>query len=523
MARRYKLLIVDDEERVLRALNGIFKKDYDVYSCSDAASALKALSRHAIDVIISDHRMPGVSGTELLAKVRKKHPEVIRILLTGSFNREALSDAVAKGAIFGYVSKPWNLNSMKALVERAMDASVKMAAHVQNNAIPVMPSASANTSSSPVARKSSAPLKKKASAVTSAPALLPADTRKTVVGGAEGKSVSIILFDRDENVKKQVRKLGAHLRITIYAVNAFEQAVRILALRPDIGVVMFGIAEDAKKTDVAMRVMRRYRDDLTVVVMANTSSVSQAVNLVNNGRAFRHLHRLADIHGYKRVMLSAVKHHLLNQKQQRRLALGADVQDAPDRIFSRSTMLYMNSKKRAVSASGYPATTTAAPSEVAKSTKGSLNKASIVLVERDDQVRNSVHAIANELGFKIHPVSSFVQARATLTIHADVGVVVVGVSACPEKSASELNALKRLYNDVCILAVTDSRNLDAVSEMVNNGLVFRYLQTPLDVFDFERAVQAAIKHAQMQQKFSLLKKQREQSKEPTLVLMKQTA
>ncbi|MGH1487121.1 MAG: response regulator [Cellvibrionaceae bacterium] len=514
MARRYKLLVVDDEERVLRALNGIFKKDYDVYTCSNAIDALRVLSRHAIDVLISDDRMPVTSGTELLGKVQKKHPEVIRILLTGSFDKAALSDAVAKGKIFGYVGKPWNLNSMKALVERAVDASVKMAAHVQNNTIEA--GSVIYPSTKPVSSVTKPAIQKMPAVRERVIETLPVNhSLKTRSRANAGKSVSIILFDKDERVRAQVRKLGAHLKITIYAVNAFEQAIRILALRPDIGLVMWGVAEDAKKTDVALRVMRRYRDDLTIVAMANTSSIGQAVNLVNNGRAFRHLHRLADIHGFRRVMLSAVKHHILTQRT-KKIALGHDVQDSPDRIFSRSTMLYMNSKKRsseAVSSGG----------NVVASPAANKNKASIVLVERDQQVRNSVHAISKELGFNVHPVSSFVQARAALTIHSDIGVVVVGVSACPEKSTAELNALKRLYNDICILAVTDSRNLDAVAEMVNNGLVFRYLQTPLDVFDFERAMQAAIKHAQMQQKFSLLKKQREKPQETKLVLMKQTA
>ena len=493
MGQRCKLLIVDDEERVLRAIKSIFKRDYDVYAFTSAAEALKYMSRNFIDIVVSDERMPGMSGTELLEAVRTRFPHVVRILLTGSFDHSGLQAAISQGKIFGYIGKPWNLNSMKALVAKAATSPVGMVSQ------PVL---------SP--RGNKVQELQPAKATNNVPAITAAypNTATLTPPKKSIKKPSIILFDRDERVKEQVRKLGAQLKITIYSVNAFEQAVRILALRPDIGIVLFGLAEDVKKNDVALRVMRRYREDLSIVAMANTSSIDQAVSLVNNGRVLRHLHRLSDINGFKRTILSAIKHQQLAQKN-RVLALGNSHSHSADRIFSRSTSLYMAAKKRA---------SRLLPAGVAQSLPA---KSSVLLIERDDQVRNSVMTISRELGFNVHAASAYVDARAILAARSDISVIVVGVSSCTDKMQSELQTIKRRYDDPCIIAVTDAAHLSGVSQLVDTGLVFRYLQTPLDIFEYERAMQAAIKHVEMKQRLGVLKKYKEQ--QGSLALMQQTA
>lgn len=528
MGQHQKLLIVDDEERVLRGLNSIFKQEYDVYTCTNATDALKILSRNIIDVIISDQRMPELSGRELLAKVKTKYPDIARILLTGSFDKVGLRRMTLSGEIFGYIAKPWNLNAMKVLVRRAMRAtpeernanhqeSIEANAATTNAVTKSHSSRNAHTTALSTRRMSGTVIPPNTN--NHLPALsgsVIAAKSDLASKASTGKSLSLILFDKDERVRAQLRKLGASFRLKIYAVNSFEQVVRILALKPDIGLLMFGVAEDAKKTDVALRVMKRYRNDLTIIALANTSSIGQAVNLVNNGRAFRHLHRLADLYGFKRAIMAGVKHqqmmsslksvgigHYTGNSQLPATAKGA---------LSKSSQLYMNAKKRAASSELTSADST---------TMASLqSRASIILIERDGKMRDSMQAVARELGFDIYGVGSYVQARATLRAQADVSVVVVGLSEYPERDSAEIKTLKELRQDIAVLTIVNHSDMNVVSSMVNNGLVFRYLSKPLDIFDFERAVQAAIKNAQLQQRFGLLKKQRSESQTDKLVLLK---
>ena len=527
MDQRCRLLVVDDEERVLRALKSIFRRDYDVHACTSASAALKYMSRNFVDVIISDERMPDIPGTELLETVRGRFPNITRILLTASFDRSGLQAAINQGKIFGYIGKPWNLNSMKALVARAATSP----SDISPQSVLVTETPVTETPVTETGRVSAA----KASFISAnngtnsssgggtnvtAGVMVKPHSDNTYLHFAKNKpeekstkKPSIILFDRDERVKDQVRKLGAHLKITIYSVNAFEQAVRILALRPDIGVVLFGLPEDAKKTDVALRVMRRYREDLSIIAMANTSSIGHAVSLVNNGRAFRHLHRLSDINGFKRAILSAVRHQQLAQKN-RTLTLGNSNSGEADRIFSRSTSLYMATRKR--SSQLLPS------SGISSGINDGPSTSSVLLVERDEHVRNSVVTISRELGFNVHAASSYVDARATLSARSDISVIVIGVSSCTDKMQCELEVIKRRYGDPCIIAVTDVTHLSGVSQLADAGLVYRYLQTPLDIFEYERTMQAATKHTQMKQRLGALKKHKSQQ-ESVLMLMRQTA
>ena len=90
--------------------------DYLIVTANDAAEALDALARHDVGVIVTDNRMPGVSGIELLRQVKQRYPHIIRIMLSGYADFTSLSSAINSGEIFRFLSKPWEDEQLKTAV-----------------------------------------------------------------------------------------------------------------------------------------------------------------------------------------------------------------------------------------------------------------------------------------------------------------------------------------------------------------------------------------------------------------------
>lgn len=122
----YKLLIVDDELPNIRLLERLFRKDYFCLTASSAEEAINLLDQHEVAVILTDQRMPQMTGIELLKKSAARRPHMVRILLTGYTDLEALVEAVNCGLVYMYVSKPWNNEELKLRVGRAVE-------HYENN------------------------------------------------------------------------------------------------------------------------------------------------------------------------------------------------------------------------------------------------------------------------------------------------------------------------------------------------------------------------------------------------------
>lgn len=117
----YKLLIVDDEMPNIRLLERVFHQDYYCLTASSGEEALALLDQHEVAVIISDQRMPNMTGIELLKRSAERRPHMVRILLTGYTDLEALVEAVNCGLVYTYVSKPWNNDDLKLRVSRAVE------------------------------------------------------------------------------------------------------------------------------------------------------------------------------------------------------------------------------------------------------------------------------------------------------------------------------------------------------------------------------------------------------------------
>jgi CheY-like chemotaxis protein len=121
----HNLLVVDDEERSLEALRRTFRDEYNVFSATNGEDALDMLEHEDIAVIITDHRMPGMTGVEFLEKARQKSPDTIRIIITAYTGEELLMDAVNRVHAHGFVPKPWIPERVKDIVRKCITSVEK--------------------------------------------------------------------------------------------------------------------------------------------------------------------------------------------------------------------------------------------------------------------------------------------------------------------------------------------------------------------------------------------------------------
>lgn len=118
----YGLLFVDDEENVLNAMKRLFRREnYRIFLANGAEEALKILEKEKIQLIVSDHRMPVMTGAEMLIKVKQLYPDIIRIMLTGYADVNAIMGAVNEGAVYKFITKPWNDEDLRLTVGLALE------------------------------------------------------------------------------------------------------------------------------------------------------------------------------------------------------------------------------------------------------------------------------------------------------------------------------------------------------------------------------------------------------------------
>ncbi len=122
-AKRGTVLFVDDERRVLTSMRAMFRRDYDVLLANSGPEALSLLDDHEVDVIVSDQRMPGMTGVEVLKQVKELAPASMRILLTGYADLKAIEDSINEGEVFRYLTKPCPSDELKAAVALATEAA----------------------------------------------------------------------------------------------------------------------------------------------------------------------------------------------------------------------------------------------------------------------------------------------------------------------------------------------------------------------------------------------------------------
>jgi two-component system sensor histidine kinase/response regulator len=118
---KHTILCVDDERDNVEALERIFRRKYNVLKATSGKEALEILDSNTVSLIISDQRMPHMTGVEFLSQSLRTHPEAVRILLTGYTDVESVIAAINSGQIYRYVTKPWDPRELEVAVDRAIE------------------------------------------------------------------------------------------------------------------------------------------------------------------------------------------------------------------------------------------------------------------------------------------------------------------------------------------------------------------------------------------------------------------
>lgn len=119
--KKINILYVDDEINNLTSMKATFRTEYNVFTALSAIEGRKILSEKPISIVISDQKMPEISGSEFLAGIKNEYPDTIRILLTGYTDMEALIEAINHGQIYYYLNKPWDEQQLRMLIQKSYE------------------------------------------------------------------------------------------------------------------------------------------------------------------------------------------------------------------------------------------------------------------------------------------------------------------------------------------------------------------------------------------------------------------
>lgn len=121
------ILFVDDDTLLLRTLRrGFGLATFQAHFAESADEALRLCERQPIDVLVTDQRMPHMTGVELLAQVRERWPQVVRVMLTGNTDQTTAVKAVNDGKIFAFVNKPWEAEELRAAIDAALAEALRV-------------------------------------------------------------------------------------------------------------------------------------------------------------------------------------------------------------------------------------------------------------------------------------------------------------------------------------------------------------------------------------------------------------
>jgi len=117
--KKHTLLVVDDEPDVGDSVHDLLRREFNVLKAKSADEGIKLMQQHEVHIVMTDQRMPKITGVELLAKIRPRHPHAIRMLFTGYTDLDSVIAAINQGHIWRFLKKPWQPEELEAAVREA--------------------------------------------------------------------------------------------------------------------------------------------------------------------------------------------------------------------------------------------------------------------------------------------------------------------------------------------------------------------------------------------------------------------
>lgn len=289
---KYTVLFVDDEPRVTSALKAIFRREYNVLIANSGMEALDVLEQQKVHVIVSDQRMPQILGNELLAIVSKRHPQTMRILLTGFMDKQAIVDLINEGEVYRFINKPWDNQEMRDVV-----ANAALASNIPVDSIAHTSEASTQESTSetdPIESKSMDP--------------------NSIDAEIASLDKALLMMEKQQEVRHQIRKFCSDESIMIYGTQNVSQAVAAATTRESIGVAVIELSDDSTTAIQTINLLKRARPELITIALTDEYDAQTAVDLINQGQIFKYLAKPLDTALFQNVIQNAFTRHLFLKK-----------------------------------------------------------------------------------------------------------------------------------------------------------------------------------------------------------------
>jgi DNA-binding NtrC family response regulator len=256
------VLFVDDEERIVRSLRMLFRGRCEVLATTSGRQAIEWVRERRVHVVVSDQRMPEISGVEVLRAVAQHSPATMRILLTGYADLEAVTASVNDGEIFRFVEKPWDAQHLIGVVAQAAAVAEREFAAPARPALRIAP---------------------------------------------EPAAAKILVLDSDGAIAAQVADLLPSA-ITIRHATSLEAALDLL-IDEDIAVMVAELASAHGDVAASLKELKRIRPALLAIVVSPLRDSRVVISLINEGQIFRFLLQPPVKELLRRGLIAALERH----------------------------------------------------------------------------------------------------------------------------------------------------------------------------------------------------------------------
>lgn len=277
------VLFVDDEPRVLTSMRAMFRRTYQVRTAPGAQEALEVMANEPVEVVISDQRMPGMSGVEFLALLKTQYPNCMRILLTGYADLEAVESSINDGEVFRYLVKPCPPTELKRVVKLAV-AAIRSSTPRQ---APALEAVAPRVADVEFAVEPEIPLlNQEIEQVTPEP-IAPVAAANAEDAAGEQSRVDVLVLSRDEGLCSDV--LGAMDGLMqVHTAHFLDEALELLVAQP-IGVLVTDLAVNEHEVSLMTRELKQQVPQLVTILAAQRSDANMLIDLINQGQVFRFL------------------------------------------------------------------------------------------------------------------------------------------------------------------------------------------------------------------------------------------
>jgi len=259
--RKARILVVDDEERILTALRSLFRQKYHVFCTTDGYKALDFLKKYQMHVIISDQRMPAMLGVELLRQSREISPRSVRILLTGYSDLAAIVGSINDGEIYRFISKPWDNRALQTIVAEAVTIGLELA-----------------------------------------------DTKTAIAELPPSMSAGVLVIENEENIFRITRELISGLCPVVSATDA-DTALQIMQTR-EIAVVIADVEPGKVQLIAMLKLLKQEHPQILTIVTIKMADSELVIDLINQAQVFRILNKPINVSMLKSHLLAALQRYL---------------------------------------------------------------------------------------------------------------------------------------------------------------------------------------------------------------------